>query len=224
MQSSAKRVILLAALAVGICVAPVFAREYEIHPYAGGLFMNNYSSPLGSSTLHFNNPGIFGLKGGAFVTDQLMIEGNGGWLNQFNFGGYNYNTTAVLYEVDGTYHFSDVRIRGVLPFVSFGVGGLTIKNHNTINHHESDESVYVMQLNHPQPTAGPIPNTITTIVLQNNQTFFNFSYGGGIKGQRLWGPLGARMDIRGRTMPNFFGKGITSLELTGGLLVSWGER
>jgi hypothetical protein len=61
-------------------------------------------------------------------------------------------------------------------------------------------------------------------VLEDGDTFFNYSYGGGVKGSRLWGPVGLRADIRGRTMPNFFGEHIHSFEATGGLLLSWGER
>jgi outer membrane protein with beta-barrel domain len=224
MQTSAKRVIFLATLLVGICVAPVFAQEYEIHPYAGGLFVSSYTSPMGSNSIDFKNPAIFGLKGGAFVTDHWMIEGNAGWMNQFNFGGYNYRTSGILYEADGSYHFYTARIHGVVPFASFGVGGLTIKTRSGVNNNTDNESVYVLRLNTPQPTAGPIPNTLTSIVLRDNQTFFNFSYGGGLKGERLWGPIGLRADVRGRTLPNFFGKAITSLEATGGLLISWGER
>ena len=61
-------------------------------------------------------------------------------------------------------------------------------------------------------------------ILENNDTFFTFSYGGGFKGLRLAGPVGFRFDVRGRTIPNFFGESSTRAELTGGLVFAWGER
>ncbi len=183
MQSSLKRVIFLAVLSMGICVAPIFAQEYEINPYAGGLSMGSFNS-----NLNFKNPAIFGLKGGAYVTDNLMIEGNAGWLNQINFGGYDYRTSGILYEGAATYNFYHVHARGVVPFVTFGLGGLTVETRNGVNMNDRNDSVYVFPLSTPQATAGPIPNTIGTLTVRDNDTFFTFSYGGGIKGQRLWGP------------------------------------
>ena len=38
------------------------------------------------------------------------------------------------------------------------------------------------------------------------------------------GPIGFRADFRGRTIPNFFQQTINWPEVTGGLLLSWGER
>jgi hypothetical protein len=106
-----------------------------------------------------------------------------------------------------------------------GVGGLTLhtKSEPNINHHE--EAVYVMQLKQPVFNGtSPFPTTIKTLTLDNNDTYFNFSYGGGLKAQRLWGPMGLRIDLRGRTMPNFHTQSITGFEATGGLLFSWGEK
>jgi len=220
MQSSVKRVILLAALTIGVCVAPVFAQKYEINPYAGGVWMSDFNS-----SLTFNNPAIFGVRGGAYVTDNVMIEGNAGWMNQFNFSGYpSYHTSGVLWEAAGSYNFHTSGFKGVVPFGILGVGGLTINSENKINLNSPTRSVYVFPLATPQQTGSPFPNTLGTLVLRNNSTFFNFSYGGGFKGERLWGPIGVRVDVRGRTIPNFFSKAITSFEATGGMLVSWGER
>jgi hypothetical protein len=61
-------------------------------------------------------------------------------------------------------------------------------------------------------------------ILENNDTFFTFSYGGGFKALRLAGPVGFRFDVRGRTIPNYFGISSTRAELTGGLVFAWGER
>jgi hypothetical protein len=219
MQSSVKRVILLAALTVAVCVAPAFAQKYEVNPYAGGMWMSNYNS-----TLTFKNPGIFGLRGGVYVTDNILIEGNGGWQNQFNFSGYNYSTSAVLWEAAGSYNFRQHNFHGVAPFLLLGVGGTTIKQQDGVNVNGNSRTVFTYRLATPQATAGPIPNTLGILVLRNNQTFFNISYGGGIKGERLWGPVGLRADFRGRTIPNFYHNSINSFEATGGILFSWGER
>ena len=218
MQSSLKRVFFLAVLTMGICVAPIFAQEYEVHAYAGGLTMGSYNS-----NLNFKNPAIFGLKGGAYVSDHVMIEGNAGWLNQINFSGYNYRTSGILYEGALSYNFFH-GFHGAVPFVSFGAGGLTVKTHAGVNMNDHNESVYVFPLSNPQPTAGPIPNTLGTLTVSDNDTFFTFSYGGGLKGERLWGPLGLRLDIKGRAIPGFYGSTINAFEATGGVLFSWGER
>jgi hypothetical protein len=50
------------------------------------------------------------------------------------------------------------------------------------------------------------------------------NYGGGFKGLRIWGPLGFRADVRGRSLPNFYGHGNHWLETTGGITLAWGER
>ena len=81
MQNLVKRYLILGALTAAICVAPAFAQEYELHPYAGGEWMSNFHA------LSFKNPAVLGLKGGAYLTDRVMIEGNLGWMNQFNFSG-----------------------------------------------------------------------------------------------------------------------------------------
>jgi Outer membrane protein beta-barrel domain len=218
MQSSVKRLMLLGVLVAGLCDLPAFAQKYELNPYAGGMTMSDYK------ILNFRNPAIFGLRGGVAITDNFRVEGNGGWMNQFNFGGFDYQTHAWLYEVAGAYDFGHVNVRGVVPFVLFGVGGTTIHVNSDINVNHHDTAVYPIPLNPPVFGIGPIPQTLEAFTLQSGDTFFNFSYGGGIKGQRLWGPMGLRFDFRGRTMPNFFASHINSFEATGGLLFSWGER
>jgi len=50
------------------------------------------------------------------------------------------------------------------------------------------------------------------------------SYGGGIKATNLAGPLGFRLDLRGRTFPNFRGESLTWPEATAGLTFTFGER
>jgi hypothetical protein len=62
-------------------------------------------------------------------------------------------------------------------------------------------------------------------VFRNNATYFTFSYGGGLKWERVWGPMGFFGDVRGRTIPNLFnGHGTNLLEVSAGLNFSWGEK
>ena len=61
-------------------------------------------------------------------------------------------------------------------------------------------------------------------VLDSGDTFFTFSYGGGLKATRLWGPMGVFGDFRGRTVPNFLGHSNTWPEISAGLNFSWGEK
>ncbi len=218
METSVKRLFLTVALVVSIGSMPAFAQKYEFHPYAGGQMMTDYKKAL-----DFKNPAIFGLKGDVALTDNFSIEGNGGYMNQFNFRGYSYRSHAWLYEVAGNYNFHRVNYRGVVPFASLGIGGLTVDIMSSVNQTDHNEAVYAMPLAEPI-RKGPILQTTTPFVISQGDTFFNFSYGGGVKGQRLWGPMGLRADFRGRTMPNFFNAKVHGFEATAGLLFSFGER
>jgi hypothetical protein len=60
--------------------------------------------------------------------------------------------------------------------------------------------------------------------MNDGNSFFNVSYGGGIKSEKLLGPLGVRVDVRGRTMPNYYHTSPTWLEATVGFNFMWGER
>src|SRR5206468_3555434 len=133
-----------------------------------------------------------GLKGGISLTDNLMLEGNAAWWNQFNFKNYDYRTHAILYEVGGTYNFYQVRVRGVVPYLSLGVGGLTMNVMNRPNFNDHDAAVYAVPKPANQPQTTPFASSVEPLVIRTGDTFFNFSYGGGLKAQRLWGPLGLR--------------------------------
>ena len=75
------------------------------------------------------------------------------------------------------------------------------------------------------PTGTGSTVVVANDVLRDHVTFFTFSYGGGLKMQRVWGPLGFFGDVRGRTIPNFFnGHGTNLLELSAGLNFAWGEK
>ena len=60
--------------------------------------------------------------------------------------------------------------------------------------------------------------------IPTRDTFLAMSYGGGLKVLRKWGPVGYRVDVRGRTLPNYNGFAYTWLEATAGLTFAWGDR
>jgi hypothetical protein len=96
--------------------------------------------------------------------------------------------------LEGLMAYNFTRVPAV--YASVGIGGLRAK----------DRSSY---------WGSPISST---------DTFLTVSYGGGLKFLNKWGPLGYRADVRGRTIPNFYGYRLTFLETTAGLTFSWGER
>jgi len=69
-----------------------------------------------------------------------------------------------------------------------------------------------------------VPNPGRSKVLSSGDTFLTFNYGGGIKFLNVAGPMGFRFDVRGRTLPNFFGETTTWFEPSAGITFSWGER
>jgi hypothetical protein len=134
----------------------------------------------------------------------------------------------LLYEASGTYEFTQTTTLGfrVTPYLTFGAGGMTARIKNA-------EEVFVtggglianpMYLTAASPVPRFIANPERQIIMEDNDTFFTFSYGGGVKAVRAWGPVGFRADFRGRTIPNYFSKALTRPELSAGLIISWGER
>jgi hypothetical protein len=131
-------------------------------------------------------------------------------------------TRSLLWEASFNYDFVGHSFGARwTPYVVAGAGGLTARIKNA-------DQVFVTGGGFIRnPTAASpefIPNPAPVTTLENNDTFFTFSYGGGVKGLRLAGPLGFRFDVRGRTLPNFFGRSTTFAEFTGGLAFAWGER
>ncbi len=57
----------------------------------------------------------------------------------------------------------------------------------------------------------------------NIGTRFAVNYGGGLKFPKLLGPLGVRFDVRGYTATGFSGSNLNMLEVTGGVLLSFGK-
>jgi hypothetical protein len=211
---------------VGVFSASLFAQRVEIYPNAGGIFplwMKNTDNK-------FKADGIYGLKG-VFLDENAQIEGSVGYINHFelknppnafnpSLGIVQPTVFGLLYDVNGTYNFGKREFLNtrVSPFVTAGVGGLTAQ----IRH---GSSTFVEGGGNVIGAAGALaPNPARSIVMNDGDTFFTFNYGVGVKALNVMGPVGLRVDVRGRTLPNFFGHSETWLEPTAGLVFSWGER
>ena len=160
-----------------------------------------------------------------------------------------------LWEVEFTYNFGNRGLFGhtFKPYLVAGAGGITTNMKNgsvfVLNNTFTDvpgvspATLQAAQANGTLQSFVPGINTTngvafvdnpaltgTTVVtardvMRNHTTFFTFSYGGGLKMQRVWGPLGFFGDVRGRAIPNLFnGHGTNLLELSAGLNFAWGEK
>jgi len=208
------------------CLA-AYGQQIEIHPYLGGFFPSTTNEEIG----RFRNEGIYGVKAGVLATPGIEVGGHFGYINHFEIrpgSGFferldpsdRSAVRGLLWEGTLDYNFNNSHPFGarVLPYLGVGLGGLTANVRPTPN---GSRSIFLS-------SGSSILNANGTptrdIVLENNDTFFMFSYGGGVKALRLWGPVGLRGEVKGRTMPNVFGKQTSWPEVTGGVTFSWGER
>jgi len=203
MRHNWQRTVVLSALVLIIGAPALFAQRYEINPYAGGVW------PSHTNVGQLRNQAIYGVRGGIFLDSSFELEGNYGYMNHFNLEGASIKSRASLWEAAGNYNFSAKDwpvVRQFTPFIVVGLGAIRT------NLPDFDSFKFT------NPSNGRVT------ILDDHNTFFNVSYGGGIKSVRLWGPFGLRADVRGRTIPNFYHTAPTWLEVTGGFNLMWGER
>jgi hypothetical protein len=218
---------------LGFAFVPVslFAQAVEVNPYGGWYWSGTNASGPG----RFFNTQYFGVRGGGYITKDFELGGNWNWTNHFQPNQSNTGSAlagdlrfpqgsvrANLWEVEYTYNFAKRSVFGstaVRPYVVGSTGGITTSIHSAKNN-EDTFVLNVVPVNTNNNGVRFVPND----VLDNHDTFFTFSYGGGVKGLRVWGPMGFFGDIRGRTIPNFFSSSTTRTELSAGLTFSWGER
>jgi hypothetical protein len=216
----------LVALVLSVFSATLGAQAVEIYPNAGGYW------PATTDFGKIKADGIYGIKAGSFLDQNVELEGSVGYINHFvngsqpaGFGlGFGVPTPGVwslVYDVNGAWNFGSRSLFGhrVSPFISVGVGGLTAY----VKHADSAQIVGGGFVFDPV-TGGAIANPGRSVVLTDADTFFTFNYGGGVKAMNLWGPMGLRADLKGRTIPNWFGQTMSWPEITGGVVFSWGER
>jgi len=214
-------------LAVTVFAASAFAQRVEIYPNAG--FMWSQHNIPGDG---FKDQGVYGVKGGVFMGPNSEIEGSFGYLNHFQFrqppnpfdpafGITQPKTRGYLYDVNYAWNFGERQFLNhrIAPYISAGGGGLT-------NVMENDIAQTFVQGggNVITPTGAIVPNPTPSKIMKSGDTFFTVNYGLGVKFLNVAGPMGFRVDLRGRTIPNFFGQTTSWLEPTGGITFSWGER
>jgi hypothetical protein len=200
--------------------------QLEIHPNAGFFW------PGATDNAHLRDEGIYGLKASAGVTNNIQVEGNFGYINHFesrfaptsldqSFGIPVNTVHGFLYDVNGVYDFGRRPIFGdhISPYVTAGLGGLStmIRQNNA--------AVIGGQFYTTDPTTGAVVLASgRKVIVADNTPFFSVNYGGGIKANNLWGPAGLRIDVRGRTFPNFRGETLTWPEASAGLTFTFGKQ
>ncbi|HLH30033.1 MAG TPA: hypothetical protein VKY31_02445, partial [Terriglobia bacterium] len=203
----------------------------ELYINAGGVWPQGMGSDFNDNKIRAQ--GIYGLKGGLIWGGNAELEASLGYMNHFeprnspNPLDFNTNGTfgqpsvmGFLYDINGAWNFGNRNVFGarISPYLVVGGGGLTTEvRHGTSAFFQGGGMV-------PDVNGNLVANPGPTKIIHDGDTFFTVNYGGGIKAMNLWGPVGLRVDVRGRTIPNFFHTAQTWPEATGGLLLSWGER
>jgi len=204
--------------------------QVEINPNVGFVWPGNVD--FADSTTHLRDEGIYGVKAAAFLTDKFQVEGNFAYMNHFesrsaptildqSFGIQPRTVHGLLYDLNGVWNFANRPILGasIGPYVTGGIGGLSTEVH------DGDVAVIGGEFYQIHPlTHSVVFDPTTTVIVHDNTAFLSLNYGAGIKSLRSWGPMGFRLDFRGRTFPNFRGKSMTWPELTAGVTFTVGEK
>jgi hypothetical protein len=184
-----------------------FAQKYEVHPYAGGFFTQNW---VGNASL--KSAAFGGVRAGVYVNPSLEFDGNINYMNHFEFKGTDRANRAFVWDVNAAFNGAFGKFNRVEPFVAVGIGGVTASV-------PGNGSTLLLNATGLEPDL-----ELGVINLRDAQTFLALNYGGGFKCLRLWGPLGWRGEMRNRVMPNFYGHVNSWIEATGGITFTWGEK
>jgi len=202
------------------------AQRVEIYPNAGFIWPRHMANGQ-----NFRDQAIWGAKGGLFLGPNVQVGGSFEYLNHFQLreppnpfdpvlGVVQPAVRGFLYDANFTYNFGERPLHNerMTPFLSVGAGGLT-------THIPDAPFVFIQGGGNVINAAGAVvPNPVPSKIMDSGATFFTVNYGGGIKFLRIVGPMGFRVDVRGRTIPNFFSHTTTWVEPTAGVTFSWGER
>jgi hypothetical protein len=202
-----RRTALIAALILAFS-GIASAQRIEVHPYIGGFVPGKWAD-----TTRLKTEGLYGARGGVYLTQAFEIEGNVAYINHFRFQDRDMGTWSLLWDVNGSYSLLRLRLNRFEPFLTFGAGRTSV--------HIRGQAKRILLLD---PTFNNPASTLPPVVLENGDAFLTVNYGGGFKAFRLWGPFGVRMELRGLTMPDFFGHANHWVEGTAGINISWGER
>jgi len=209
-----------------VFAATLLAQSVEIYPNAGFIWPRHLDNGQ-----NFRDEAIWGVKGGVFVNPNTQVEGSFEYLNHFQFrqppnpfnpvfGVVQPAVRGFLYDANFAYNFGERQFHNerISPFLSVGAGGLTA-------HIPDAPSVFIQGGGSViTPGGAVVPNPARSKILDSGDTFFTVNYGGGVKFLKAVGPIGFRVDVRGRTIPNFFSQTATWLESTAGVTFNWGER
>src|SRR5215831_16276899 len=206
--------------------ATLSAQHVEIYPNAGFVWPRHMANGQ-----NFRDQGIWGVKGGVFVSSNTQIEGSFEYLNHFQlreppnpfdpvFGVVQPAVRGFLYDANLAYNFGERHFAGehITPYLVGGAGGLT-------SHIPDAPFVFIQGGGKVINAAGAVvPNPAPSKIMDSGATFLTVNYGGGVKFLHIVGPMGFRVDVRGRTIPNFLSHTTTWVEPTAGVTFSWGER
>ncbi len=139
-----------------------------------------------------NRNALYGAKAGIFLTRRIEAEGNFGYLPDLSFASTPARKKAFIVDGAVAYHIP----AAPMLYVSAGAGGMTA-------------------------SAGRSSSSPFAPAEWTSNHFFSMTYGGGLKALRQWGPVGYRIDARGRTLPHYYGFRFSWLETTAGLTFSF---
>jgi hypothetical protein len=169
----------LIASVLGVFAATLAAQQVEIYPNAG------FYWPSKTDIGKIEADGIYGIKAGMFMDQNVQVEGSFGYLNHFEngsqpnpFGAFGFRQPSVyglLYDVNGSWNFGSRSLVGhrVTPFITLGAGGLTayVKHADTVD--VLGGGIVINPI-----TGRLVPNPGRSIVMDDGDTFLTFNYGG----------------------------------------------
>jgi hypothetical protein len=135
---------------------------------------------------------------------------------------------AYQWDANFTYNFFENNLGKFAPYLTLGVGGTTVTRSD-----EQPSQVFIDQPDLTPVQFAALSHVVNQRVVDasallpgqfNDGSYFTINYGGGLKAYRLWGPVGLRADLLGRSLPNFAGESLNGFQLTGGITFAWGER
>src|SRR5262245_7218115 len=172
MRPKWQRVLLMTVMIITVATPAVLAQKYEVNPYGG------FYWPGHTNVGRLQDSTIWGGRFGYFFDPNFELEGNFGYINHFKVDTVGVKNRGFLYEVAGDYNFSSKEWpfhQNFTPFLVVSAGAITSRLR------EVDSFTF-------RSSTGRL------IEMTNNNTFFQVSYGGGFKSERVWGPVGFRFD------------------------------
>lgn len=189
----------------------VMGQSVELNPYLG------FYSASPSSAGQIRNEPFYGLRIGVFADSNLEVEAQFGYIEHFKPKDIDPRSRAFLWNGGLSYNFSTEEFpftHKFAPFIVVDVGGITTRTNGYS---------YSIPGNIPLASGGVL-DTVRTVSVNNHDTFFNVSYGAGLKSVKFWGPMGFRAEVRGRTIPNYYHGAPTWLEGSVGINFVFGAK